>query len=294
MSDNPSPSLVRAKVSGPLTWVTLIGFLEAVTLFIASIVFGDGMSIVATILLAGLSTIAGICNKWTLELPQPPKGKREIPKGDVVIRYPNGSFLVVKCNEHVARELYFAPEEINYAVKSEVAYRLLSLIGTLMLMLGIVALANAKLYLQVAWAGAYIIINAAHWIAAALPQSSHWDLSCYKVKEQGIQGGCKNDNFTEALWKAILLTQSIEWVGPGGAAPDTTVWKNWLEDALTAAKVCVGKFDNGQPQDLWWPEDEVNQKVPVTYKIWRVPNWEAKKQWDESNKKQNKEPFQSA
>lgn len=88
--------------------MTLLGFMEALTLLIASIVFGDGMSLIATLLLAGLSTIVGICNKWTLKLVQPPKANSENPKGDVVIRYPNGSFLVVKCSEHIARELYFA------------------------------------------------------------------------------------------------------------------------------------------------------------------------------------------
>lgn len=104
---------MKARATGPLTWVTLLGFMEALTLLIASIVFGDGMSLIATILLAGLSTIVGVCNKWTLKLVQPPKApddKSEIPRGDVVIRYPNGSFLVVKCSERAARELYFAPE----------------------------------------------------------------------------------------------------------------------------------------------------------------------------------------
>ncbi|KAF2169867.1 hypothetical protein M409DRAFT_64853 [Zasmidium cellare ATCC 36951] len=281
--------------TGPLTWVTLIGFMEALTLLIASIVFGDGMSLIATILLAGLSTLVGICNKWTLELPQPPKGKREIPKGDVVIRYPNGSFLVVKCNEHVARELYFAPEEIDYAIKSPVTYRLLSLIGTLMLMLGIVALANAKLYLQVAWAGAYIITNIAHWIAAALPQNTHWDLSCYDVREQGLSTGPENANFTEALWKAILLTQSIQWVRPGGAAPQTKVWDDWLEDALTKAKESAGKGEReAVGWEVFWPVEVVKGEVEAEYQVWKVPEWAAKAEWDRMNKETNAEPFTKA
>ncbi|KAK4506726.1 hypothetical protein PRZ48_000459 [Zasmidium cellare] len=293
-SDNVPPSLVRAKATGPLTWVTLIGFMEALALFIASIVFGDGMSLIATILLAGLSTIVGICNKWTLELAQPPKGKRENPKGDVVIRFANGSFLIVKCSEHAARELYFAPEEIDYAVKSSAVYRLLSLIGTLMLMLGIVALANAKLYLQIAWAGAYIITNIAHWTAAALPQSTHWDLSCYTIYEEHLSTGPTNGNFTEALWKAILLTQSIKWVRPGGAAPQTKLWDDWLQEALTKAKEAAGvsKMGTVKDGDVCWPS--VGGKMPPEYKIWTVPKWDAKKEWDRMNKEWSDEAFPAA
>lgn len=151
--------------------MTLIGVLEVVILFTCSIIFGDGMSLLATILLGGLSTVVGICNKWTLELSKRPDRKALTGDGDAVIRYPNGSYLVsslpealcensqnrtdtfqiVKCTEDVARELFFAPEEIDYNIKSEPVYRLLSLLGTVMLMLGVIALANAKLQLQFGW-----------------------------------------------------------------------------------------------------------------------------------------------
>jgi len=50
----------------------------------------------------------------------------------------------------MARELYFAPEEIEYNVQNPTTYRMIALVGTLCLMLGIVALANAKLQLQFA------------------------------------------------------------------------------------------------------------------------------------------------
>lgn len=176
-------------------------------------------------------------------------------------------------------------------------YRLLSLMGTLMLMLGIVALANAKLWLQVAWAGAYIIANIAHWIAAALPPRTHWDLSCYEVKEEMLEGGPFNENFTEALWKAILLSQSIKWVRPGGAAPLTKVWNDWLEDARVKAQECAGQskekaFD---AKDLYWPvEQQAGSKKAPVYKTWKKPVWDAKGEWDRMNKDTNKEPFQPA
>lgn len=88
------PPLVRAKATGPLFWVTMIGFLELVFLFACSIILGDGMSLLASILLGALSTVVGVCNKWTLRLSRRSQGGA--PAGDAVIRYPNGSYLVSK------------------------------------------------------------------------------------------------------------------------------------------------------------------------------------------------------
>ena len=90
------------------------------------------MSLVATLLLSFLSTLTGVANKSKLKLPGKPPG--ETPPGDTVIRYPNGSYLVVRCEEEIARELYFAPEEIEYKLSNQTAYRMVSLLGTIVLM----------------------------------------------------------------------------------------------------------------------------------------------------------------
>lgn len=272
-------TMVKAKATGPLTWVTLLGCFLSAVLFVSSLVFGDGMSMLATILLSLLSTLIGFANKWSLRLAQRVKSSIP-PPGDVVIRYPNGSYLVVRCDEDVARELYFAPEEIEYAIKSPAIYRIISLVGTLMLMLGVIALANARLELQFAWAGAYIIINAAHWTAAALPPGAHWDLSCYSVKEEGIEGGPKNKNFTEALWKAIVVTKSIRWVKNGKAAPQTDVWDAWLEEAKTHAKLAQSRL--GCAISPLWPCEKDPKNT-----IWVVPKWDAKAAWNELNDQMN-------
>ena len=280
------PPTVKAKATGPQSAVTILGFLMSLTLFIASILWGDGMSLVATILLSTLSTLIGAANKWTLRLPQR-KGPSPT-EGDTVIRYPNGSFLVVICDETVARELYFAPEGIEYNITNQTLYRVISLFGTIMLMLGVVALANAKLQLQFAWAGAYIFINVAYWTAAAVPPKLHWDLSCYEVAEQSIDGGCKNTNFTQALWKAILVTKSTRWAQIGKAAPHTEVWEKWLARAENKAN-SVGKIFGSRQYPFLWPEDpEISKRV-----IWKVPQnpngeeWDAKRDWDLIHKGQD-------
>lgn len=280
------PPTVKAKATGPQSVVTILGFLMSVTLLLASLLWGDGLSFIATILLSGLSTLIGAANKWTLKLPQR-KGPQPTP-GDTVIRYPNGSFLVVLCDESVARELYFAPEGIEYNIQNQTLYRLISLVGTIMLMLGVVALANAKLQLQFAWAGAYILINVAYWIAAAVPPKRHWDLSCYEVFEQSIGSSCKNSNFTQALWKAILVSKSSNWAQIGKAAPRTPVWEKWLKRAEAKAK-SVDKTQGAARYPFLWPQDpETAERL-----VFNVPlddngkEWDAKRDWDILSKGQN-------
>lgn len=245
-----------------------------------SIVWGDGMSLIATILLSSLSTLIGIVNKWNLKLPQRPANASKPADGHVVIRYPNGSFLVVKCPEDVARELYFAPEEIQYNVTNAQLGLAISLAGTLMLMGGVIALANAKLQLQIAWAGAYITTNIAHFIAAAVPAKRHWDFSCYRLEEQGVSGGPISQTFTEAIWKTIVLTKQTEWIKKDEAAPRTNVWDAWLKEA--GEKVQDERWHYGElnkPITAWNNPGGNNQSV-----IWDVPpNWEAKPEWDRIN-----------
>lgn len=277
----PGPPTIKAKANGPLAWVTLTSFGLAVIMLAMSITFGDGMSLIATILLSLLSTLIGIVNKWNLKLPTRPAGAGLPPQGHVVIRYPNGSFLVVKCPEDVARELYFAPEEIKYNVTNAAIGLYISLAGTLMLMGGVIALANAKLQLQIAWAGAYIITNAAHFAAAAVPAKMHWDLSCYHLEEQGVVGGPESETFTEALWKTIVITKQTDWIKKDEAAPRTKVWDAWLEEANHMANT-VGSFGGKliDPNPKW-----DNEGV-----IWDVPlGWKAKPEWDRINRESKME-----
>jgi hypothetical protein len=269
---------VKAKATGPLSWVTLLGFFLSLSLFIVSIVLGDGMSLLATLLLSGLSSLIGLANKWELKLPKRYSNNSTSP-GDVVIRYPNGSYLVVKCSEEVARELFFAPEEIEYNISDPVLYRMISLAGTILLMFGIIFLANAKLQLQFAWAASYMIINAAHWIAAAVPTRLHWDLSCYIVEEHSLVGGPNNKVFTEALWKAILISKSSRWVRTGDAAPRTPVWDAWLKEAEIQAKLCSSH--KGPLIDPLWPSKNGPSKNYASGTIYEVPTeWNAKEAWD--------------
>jgi hypothetical protein len=228
------------------------------------------MSLTATLLLSVLSTLVGITSHWQFNLhrsivsPTP---------GDTVIYWPNGSFLVVKCEEELARKLFWAPERINYTMKGTNGFMALSLIGTIFLMISVIALANAKIELQIAWAAAYVLINIGHWIAAALPRRYSWDFSAFEIKEQGIAGGPDNQSFREALWKAILVTKSVRWTRTAGIAPQSEVWDLWLQEAEEKSHEMA--WDIGPLIDPIWGGEHPNSGV-----IWEAPSWSAKAAWN--------------
>lgn len=82
----------------------------------------------------------------------------------------SNSYLVLKCNESLAHQLLFAPDAIAYKLQHSGHFIPVSLLGTLILMISVIALANAKIQLQIAWAVSYVILNIGHWMAAALPR----------------------------------------------------------------------------------------------------------------------------
>ncbi len=224
---------VASKTKGPLPAVALLGCAMSIALTALSIYYDDGAALAATMLLSFLSTAIGIGSKWTLLLTKR-KSKRQVPSGDVVINYPHGAFLIIKCHEDVARELYWAPEKCAYNVGVQ-TYRMIALFATLMLMFGVLFLANATLTLQICFAVSYLILNAAYWTVAALPPQWHWDLSSFKMEEERYIDGEENDSYTDALWKSIAITQSISWVKIANLAPKTDAWESWLKEAETAS-----------------------------------------------------------
>lgn len=140
------------------------------------------MAMLADACLSFLSTLVGVVNKWNLNLPKRAGDKNQwTPPGDVILRYPKGSFVVIRCSEDVARELFFAPEGIEYDVETLWKYRMVALVGSILLMFGVIFLGNAKTNCQVAFAVSYMILNAAYWMIAALPKRFHWDTSAFQV-----------------------------------------------------------------------------------------------------------------
>ncbi len=257
---------LKSKTVAPLTAVLFLGFSLSALLLGISIWRDDGFSLLATILLSLLSSLIGLGNKWTLQLPKRHVQNGKVPRGDVIIRYPKGSFLVVRCDENVARELYFAPESIHYLLTHGPAYRLISLVGTMLLMGGVICLANAQIAVQIAWAGSYMLLGAGYWLVAALPGKVHWDTSCYTVTNECLSDSnmekkgypSENKTFTQALWKAIVVTKHTSWVRRSDACPDTRTWEEWLHAAQACSK------------DVRLSDKENKDGV----KTWEVPAWD--------------------
>ena len=238
----------------------------SLTLLALSIHRNDGFALLTTILLSLLSTLIGLGSLWKLELMQR-KAIRRVPKDKIVIKYPHGAFLIVKCDENIARELYWHPEECNY-VFGDTVYRLISLVGTLMLMFGVICLGNSTLFLQVGFAASYMILNVAYWVVAALPAQWHWDLSCYEVEREYYQGGEKQASYTQALWKAIAITQSVDWVRNGAIAPISEAWKLWVE---TADEIVEREKEKEELAGLGMDSNDSLEKREVK----PLPQWDA-------------------
>lgn len=246
--------LVKMRSFGWITGAAVLGCAFSIALLVLSIIWEDAFAFLATLTLSFLSTLVGLGNFWRLKLQQRPNKTFIPPGGDVVIRYPQGAFLVVRCPEDVARELYFAPETVHYMIESKPVYRMISLVGTMLLMTGVVCLANAQTRTQVSFAGAYMILNAAYWIVAAFPAKAHWDTSFYQIEYIDIDPGSSQNlgdkrktniskTFTEALWKVIAVTRTTRWVRTNQAAPKTGAWDDWLREAKEVAQA------NPHPQD---------------------------------------------
>lgn len=226
------------------------------------------MALLATITLSLLSTNTGIANKWE-PTPNDPKPDPNSPPGDVVIKYPQGAFIVVRCSEQTARYLYFnASERCHYMVRSTPVYRGLSLISTLLLMAGVISLANATIVLQTAFAGAYMFINIFYWIGAALPPAKHWDLSRLKLTEVELIGGQPPRNakikdvpqtYTEAMWKCIAVTGNKTWLLSTGWAPKTEAWAEWLREAEDAAQA-----------------EPLRESRKEGREVWKIRNWDSR------------------
>jgi len=242
------PRQISANPGSLFNVANYIGCAVSIVLLVLSLYWGDGMSFIATLLLSALSSLAGLVNKCNID-PQKRNQKRSVPIGDVVVRYPNGSMVVVKCHENVARELFFAPEVIKYFVEEAWICRLISLSGTLMLMGGVICLASSEKKSQIAWAVSYILINILYWLAAALPPRHHWNTSRYNTVEHSISTGHRCDDYTTALWKAMCaakcpkkdeqvedMSEEIDhWAKISGALPRSEAWEKWLTSAKEKA-----------------------------------------------------------
>ncbi|KAI2621329.1 hypothetical protein GGS21DRAFT_384275 [Xylaria nigripes] len=232
-----SPLHILAVVSTLLTFA-IIGFAASEK---------DGTAILAISMISAASSIVGWASWWRPILMNR-KNTNKVPAGDVIIRTREGAFMLVKCTEDVARELYSGTEECEYYIEGQ-AYRLLMGLGTFLLMVSVILLGNCKWHSQLFIGSSYIVLNGLYWTLSLLPQRYFWDLSRYEIKDvtplesQGAHEVTEHSDpregsksFTRTLWYAIRETKRTAWVRRSGAAPGTPQWNAWLAEAEAAAK----------------------------------------------------------
>ncbi|OAL40150.1 hypothetical protein AYO20_00570 [Fonsecaea nubica] len=138
------------KKYGALFWISVAGSALTLALVGLSIYYHDGFSLLATIMLS------------------------------------MGSIRVIRPTSEQIALLYFQLEYAQYAI-SDTLYRTLALLSTVMLMTGVVCLANASNILQVAFAASYILLNVLYWAVSALnPFRYHWQ-HAYDVEIMPVQ-----------------------------------------------------------------------------------------------------------
>lgn len=229
---------VAARLNSPLHLLSMVSFLMTLGLIIAAGVWNDGTAIIAVSLISIASSIICYAASWRPLLLT--RSKKADWPGDLVIRTYQGAFLVVKCTDEVARELYTGAQECEY-YHSGAMYIMLMTAGAVMIMPSVILMGNCSFNMQVLMGAAYMILNVAYWLLSILPPHLFWDLSRYKwadvtpVDCRGNEVFDGSSVYSKTLWYAIRETKSTAWIPRSGAVPNTPQWRKWYDEAQVAA-----------------------------------------------------------
>ncbi|KAK3995892.1 hypothetical protein QBC44DRAFT_305081 [Cladorrhinum sp. PSN332] len=224
---------VPPAVYSPTHVLSVFSCLLTVCIIAAARYWEDGTAILAIALISFASSIVCYASWWQPMLMQRRKGNK-VPKGDVVIRTREGAFIVIRCTEEVARELYSGTVECQYV--SHKFHRAYMGLGMVLLMVSIVLLGNCGWNSQAFIGGSYILLNGLYWVMGLLPPKYFWDLSRYEVQTKTPTDAEKaheeDPSFTRTMWFAVRETRHGAWVERSGAMPRTDEWKQWLNEAV--------------------------------------------------------------
>ncbi|KAK4219842.1 hypothetical protein QBC37DRAFT_271768 [Rhypophila decipiens] len=246
MANSQDRYTVPPTLYSPLHLISLLSFLLTIALLICSIRWKDGTAIVAISLVSLASSVIGAASWWR-PLLMNRRTTNKVPRGDVVIRTREGAFVLIKCTEEVARELYSGTEECQYVVGTKF-YRVLMGLGMVLLMISVVLLGNCGWESQAFIGASYILLNGVYWALGLLPHKMFWDLGRYVCVDITPHDAKKADeptgedpregtpSFTRTLWFAIRETKHGAWVERSGALPGTEQWRRWLRESVQAAR----------------------------------------------------------
>ncbi|KAK1759590.1 hypothetical protein QBC47DRAFT_293539 [Echria macrotheca] len=228
----------------PLHIVSVLSCLLTIAIFVCAAIWKDGTAMTAIAAISIASTVTCYASYWRPLLMHRPATSK-VPPGDVVIRTREGAFVLIRCREEVARELYSGTEECQYV--STKYHRVFMGLGMVLLMVAVVLLGNCGWYSQVMIGMSYILLNALYWIIGLVPAKYFWDLSRYTmvditpddardahlVTSDDPREGAPS--FTRTLWYAIRETRHKAWAERSSAMPGTEQWKKWLAEAVENA-----------------------------------------------------------
>lgn len=256
---------LKARHLSPLNLLTIGSTALTIALFIWSFFLQDGVAALSIACMACASTLTGVASWWQPKLASRPS-KTKVPKGDLVIKTRAAGFVVVHCEEEIARELYTGRDNVEYFVSDRVSKVLVGL-GTLFLMVAVVLLGNCNWTMQAAIGVTYLVLNGAYWTVALIPQRLSWHIQAYKVvmkddlplhiknahEAVDMGGHIEPPSYTRTLWYAIHRSKGSKWLIDGEAAPQTDAWKEWIRLALE-------NVDNPD-----WPAVEVKNRLMEKY-----------------------------
>lgn len=269
---------VPPRLFSPMHILSVFSFVLSIAIIVAAVFWEDGVAILAVTLISAASSVVGYASFWSPILMRR-QHNNKVPQGDVMIRTREGAFILIRCTEDVARELYSGTEECKYYV-GERAYRLLMALGTTLLMLSVVLFGNCTWNSQIFIGGSYIVLNGLYWALGMIPRRYSWDLSRYEWKDDTPEDAKNADKITDAsdqreghpsytrtLWLAIRETKRIGWVERSGAAPGTEQWKRWLREAEVNARENKPWNAVGRKDDIFRDDeaaDSAAQHAPAT------------------------------
>jgi hypothetical protein len=271
----------------PVHVLSVFSFLLTIAIIVAAGIWEDGTAILAIVLISLAGTVVCYASWWRPILMNR-RTTNKVPKGDVVIRTREGAFVLVRCTEEVARELYSGTEECRYL--SNKFHRVFMGLGMVLLMVSVVLLGNCGWNSQVFIGGSYILLNGLYWVLGLLPPRYFWDLGRYDVEDVTPADAARahettdpddpregTPSFTRTLWYAVRETKHGAWVERSGALPGTDEWKGWLREAVDEAwkdnrgweavrrknEIMKDALDAGSPTSLKHPADEAEQCAPL-------------------------------
>ena len=228
-----------------LNILAFFSFLLSAGLLVWSGLVRDGVAFVAVLIMSLASTALGYASSWQLKRSREPPTR--VPNVDIIVRSRWGAFLIIHCDEHVARQCYFSSEDCVYLMSNRIARAFGGVVGGLLLTAAVILFANCSWTMQVAIAVTYASLNVMYWLVAAFPEKNYWNLSYYQVETLSYT---ESQTFTSALSRAIKLTKSTSWVRDFNVAPSNEGWSRWLGMA----------FDNLDDKD-WDAEDALRMAL---------------------------------